>query len=182
MQETATIGWSDLYQELFSFVHKKVKDRPTAEDIVQDVFIKVHTKSSQLKDEEKISGWIYQITRNAIADHFRQVSKNIEPVNVDWEGNYHEFNDCVATCLKVLMGTLPEKYRIPLELTELENLNQNELADRLKISYSGARSRVQRARKMLKDKVDELYLIRTDSYGNVIACENRVACCCKQEC
>jgi RNA polymerase sigma-70 factor, ECF subfamily len=182
MQETTTMIWGSLYQELVTFVHAKVKDKPTAEDIVQDVFIKVHTKSNQVREADKLSGWIFQITRNAIADHFRSSSKTIEPINVNWETDQQELNDCVAQCLKVLMNTLPDKYRIPLELTEFENLSQHALAARLNISYPGARSRVQRGRKMLREKLDELYRIKTDSYGNVILCENRIPCHCQQVC
>ena len=181
-QSISTISWHDLYNELVSFVNAKVKDKSTAEDIVQDVFVKVHTKSNQLREADKISGWIYQITRNAVADHFRNSSRNVEPVNVNWESDYHNFNDCVAYCLKVLMTTLPDKYRIPLELTEIENLSQYELAKRLNITYSGARSRVQRARRLLKEKLDELYLVKTDTYGNIISCQDRTPCCCKKEC
>ena len=176
------LSWDGLYSELVSFVYAKVKDKSTAEDIVQDVFVKVHTRSGQLREAEKISGWIYQITRNAIADHYRTSNKSLDPVNIDWENDQHELNDCVAHCLKVLMGTLPEKYRIPLELSELEDVSQYELADRLNLSYSGARSRVQRARKMLKDKLDELFHIRTDAYGNVITCEDRIPCRCDRKC
>jgi RNA polymerase sigma-70 factor (ECF subfamily) len=176
-QHLTTITWDDLYGELLSFVNSKIKDKPTAEDIVQDVFIKVHTRSSQIREAEKITGWIYQITRNAIADHFRRVSKNTAVVNVDSDSDYHEFNDCVAQSLKALMATLPDHYRIPLELTESENLTQYEIAERLNISYSGARSRVQRARKMLKEKLDELYLVKADSYGNILVCSSRISCC-----
>ncbi|HEY3405000.1 MAG TPA: sigma-70 family RNA polymerase sigma factor [Ohtaekwangia sp.] len=182
MQEIASITWDSLYGELVSFVHTKVKDKPTAEDIVQDVFIKVHTRGSQLKETEKIANWIYQITRNAVADHFRKAARNIKPVNVDWESSYHEFNDCVAHCLQVLMNTMPDKYQVPLRLAEVDNLTQYEIAEKLNISHSGARSRVQRARKMLKDKLDELYYIKTDSYGNVISCEDRLPCCCTKKC
>jgi RNA polymerase sigma-70 factor (ECF subfamily) len=181
-QTISTITWDSLYHELVSFVYSKVKSKSTAEDIVQDVFVKVHTKSGQLKEAEKISGWIYQITRNAVADHFRNLSRTIEPVNVNWESEYQGLNDCVAHCLKVLITTLPDKYRVPLELTELEDLSQYEVAQRLNITYSGARSRVQRARKLLKEKLDELYLVKTDSYGNIIVCEDRVPCCCKRAC
>jgi RNA polymerase sigma-70 factor (ECF subfamily) len=182
MNTTPTITWDDLFSELVAFVFSKVKDKPLAEDIVQDVFIKVHTKSNQLKEVDKISGWIYQITRNAIADHFRSNSKNIKPIDVNWDSDFNEFNDCVARCLGILITKLPEKYRIPLELTEVGNLSQLEVAERLNITYSGARSRVQRARKLLKEKIDELYLIKTDSYGNVIVCENRDSCCCRRDC
>ena len=182
MQEIPSISWRSLYGQLLSFVEAKVKERATAEDIVQEVFIKIHSKAGQLKETDKISGWIYQITRNAVADHFRKHSRNVDPINVDWESSYHEFNDCVAHCLRVLLGSLPEKYRIPLQLAELDNLSQYEIAEKLNITYSGARSRVQRARKMLKDNLDELYYIETDRYGNVIVCENRVACCCNRKC
>jgi RNA polymerase sigma-70 factor, ECF subfamily len=127
-------------------------------------------------------GWIYQITRNTIADHFRKNSKALAPINVDWESNYHEFNDCVAQCLKALMAKLPDQYRIALELTEVENLSQYAVAQRLNISYSGARSRVQRARKMLKQNLHDLYYIKTDNYGNVIRCEDKVPHCCSKEC
>lgn len=182
MEAQAVVMWDSIYQELLAFVYKKVRDKPAAEDIVQDVFIKVHTKSEQIKDADKISGWIYQVTKNAVADYFRRNAKSIAPVDVNWDSHNYEFNDCVASCLKVLMSTLPEKYRVPLELTELENLTQHELAGRLKISHSGARSRVQRARKMLKTKLDELYLIKTDTYGNVIVCEDRNPNCCQRDC
>ena len=182
MQQTGSVSWDTLFGELVRFVHARVKDKPTAEDIVQDVFIKVHTKGGQLKEAEKISSWIYQVTRNAVADHFRSASKNIAPIDVDWESSYHEFNDCVARCMRVLMSTLPEKYRAPLELAELDGLTQLEVSQRLDISHSGARSRIQRARKMLKDKLDELYYIKTDRYGNVLACEDRLPCCCKGSC
>lgn len=80
------------------------------------------------------------------------------------------------------MDTLPDEYRIPLALTELENQSQYQVAQALNISYSGARSRVQRARKMLKQKLDELYYIKTDSYGNIIVCEDRDPCCCSRKC
>ena len=80
------------------------------------------------------------------------------------------------------MATLPDKYRVPLELTEIENVSQYEVAERLGITYSGARSRVQRARKLLKEKMDELYVIETDAYGNILTCVDRVPCCCKSDC
>jgi RNA polymerase sigma-70 factor (ECF subfamily) len=80
------------------------------------------------------------------------------------------------------MATLPDKYRIPLQLAELEGLSQYEIAEHLAISYSGARTRVQRARKLLKEKMDALYHIQTDCYGNILVCEDRIPCCCKPAC
>jgi len=175
------IPWSKTQQELKAFVFRRVKDKALADDIVQDVFLKVHTKLGQLKDMEKISGWVYQITRNLINDHFRNKSKTISANDLDWESDHQRLNDCVSSCLQEMLLTLPEKYREALELTEIKNLSQTELAQKLNISYSGAKSRVQRARQMLKEKMEESYRIKMDSYGNVIVCENRVPCNCNQD-
>ena len=175
------ITWTKTQYELRNFVYRRVRDKALADDIVQDVFLKVHAKLGQLKDTEKITGWIYKITRNVITDYFRNKSKTISAHDLDWESDHQILNDCVSSCLQEMLLTLPEKYREALELTEIKNLTQTELAQKLNISYSGAKSRVQRARQMLKEKMEESYHIKTDSYGNVIFCENRIPCGCNQD-
>ena len=148
--------WNEISSELRNFVYRKVKDRDAANDIVQDVFIKVQAKIPQLRETEKIAGWIFQITRHTITDYFRAKTKTLTPSELEWDNEAHDFNDCVAFCLNKLMYTLPEKYREAVVLTEIENLSQTELAERLGISYSGAKSRVQRGRQMLKEKLTDL--------------------------
>lgn len=170
--------WNEISTELRKFVFRKVKDRDVANDIVQDVFIKVQSKISQLRENEKIAGWIFQITRHTIIDYFRSKPKTLTIDELQWDNETQDLNDCVAFCLNKLMYTLPEKYRDAVVLTEIENLSQTELAERLGISYSGAKSRVQRGRQMLKDKLTDLYHIKTDSYGNIIVCEDKVPCNC----
>lgn len=182
MEADTLLTWNNLQTDLKNFVYRKVKDRALAADIVQDVFLKVQSNHSQLKDKTKLSAWIYRITQHVVMDHFRKSATPIKAIDIDWENSQHEFNECVAHCLNALMDKLPEKYRVALRLTELENLSQYEVAERLNISYSGARSRVQRARKLLKEKLEALYLIKTDSYGNIIMCENRIPCCCQKPC
>lgn len=175
---TASLNWELFQHELKGFVYKRVKDKSVTEDIVHDVFLKVQSKMEQLRDREKTTGWIYQITRNAIADHFRKKAKeNINPKDLDWENNPGNFNDCVSRCLNELLPTLPDKYRIPLEMTELENISQIEVAARLGLTYTAAKARIQRARRMLKDRIDEVLIVKTDCYGNVILCRDRTPCC-----
>jgi RNA polymerase sigma-70 factor, ECF subfamily len=174
-------NWNGLQQQLKAFVFKKVKDMAATDDIVQDVFLKVHSRLTQLKEAEKLSGWIFQITRNAITDHFRRQSKILNTVDLDWESDGQVLNECVASCLQEMLITLPDKYREALELTEIKNMSQLQLAETLNISYSGAKSRVQRARQILKDRMDELYVIKMDAYGNVIVCENKAPCSCPQK-
>lgn len=165
---------------LRGFIYKRVKDNQLTDDILQDVFLKVQGKIEQLQNNEKIVGWIYQIARNTITDYFRSKSKSIQIEELDFESDHNQLNDCVHYCLQEMLLTLPEKYREALELAEIKNLSQIELASKLGISYSGAKSRVQRARQMLKEKMEEHYKIKMDSYGNVIVCENRLPCNCSQ--
>lgn len=181
MKTSEVIIWTKTQHVLKSFVYRKVRDKALAEDIVQDVFLKVHAKLGQLKDTEKVSGWIYQITRNTITDYYRNKSKGISFQDLNWDSDHQVLNACVSNCLQEMLVTLPEKYREAIALTELENLSQTHLAERLNISYSGAKSRVQRARQMLKDKMEQQYNIKMDAYGNVIVCENRVPCNCNQD-
>jgi RNA polymerase sigma-70 factor, ECF subfamily len=171
------LNWNNVQNELKAFVIKRVKDRQVTDDIVHDVFLKVQGKIQQLKDSEKIFGWIYQITRNTIIDYYRKNAKVIHANEVDWEPNPPNFNECVSGVIAELIPTLPEKYRIPLEMTELRNMSQLEVAAELNLGYSAAKSRVQRARKMLKDKIDEILIVKTDGYGNVILCKDKNQCC-----
>ncbi|HEY9049079.1 MAG TPA: sigma-70 family RNA polymerase sigma factor [Ohtaekwangia sp.] len=178
MEALSTTTWRFFENDLKGFVYKRVKDKALTEDIVHDVFIKVQNKIGQLQESKKITGWIYQITRNTIVDHFRKQSKVINTSDLNWSDDVANFNECVENALKKLLSTLPPKYREALQMAELENLSQVEMAARLGISYSGVKSRVQRARQVLKQKLNEALIIKTDAYGNVIVCTNREPHCC----
>jgi len=164
--------------ELLGYVVKRVKDKSLAEDIVHDVFLKVQARSLQLKESDKMAGWIYRITQNAIIDHFRFQSRVVRSEDLDWSEDKTSLNECVESCLAEKLATLPDKYREAIELSEVQGLSQLDLAKRLNISYSGAKSRVQRARRMLKEIMDREYHVKLDNYGNVIRCENRLPCGC----
>lgn len=180
MNALQTEIWTTTQDKLRNFVLRYTHDRAVADDIVQDVFLKVHSKIGQVRESDKLVGWIFQVTRHAITDYFRQKSKTIDAKDIDWDSDQVSLNDCVSSCLADMLATLPAKYREALELIELKNLSQLELAKALNISYSGAKSRVQRARQMLKERMDERYNIQLDKYGNVLVCENKIPCSCPQ--
>lgn len=170
--------WNQMQGRLMNFVLRYTKDKSLAEDIVHDVFLKVHDKLPQLREREKISGWIFQIARNTISDHFRNKSKQVNPIDLNWESEERSLNECVSFYLGEMIKTLPAKYREALELTEMKGVSQINLSEKLNISYSGAKSRIQRARQMLRRKMNDAYRIRFDSYGNAIFCERPLPCGC----
>ena len=176
--------WDNYRLQLFNYIRRQVQDAHDAKDILQDVFIKAQTRRDEIKDFSRLAGWMFSITRNAIADHYRKIKKDkriTEHATVNEIQPDHSYNNCVATCLQQLMYTLPEPYRDALIKADVENIPQTELASALGLSHSGAKSRVQRARKMLKDKLTDLYKIETDRYGNVIVCEDKVPCACNPD-
>src|SRR5687768_12597851 len=106
--------WKTYRLQLFNFIKRKVNDGQIAKDILQDVFIKAETRKHEVKDIKSLGGWMFAITRNAIADHFR---KDIREKNVMQQMVSEEilpdpaYNACVAQCLNQLIYTLPQPYQ-----------------------------------------------------------------------
>ncbi len=169
MKKNTLIIWKNLNARLINFINQKVKNLDRAKDINQDVFIKVFSKIDTLKDKDKMIPWIYQITRNEINNYFRKhkFSNEIEisekPEFLD-ENLTLEFSKCITP----MIDALPEKYKQAIHLTEIEGMSQKDLAKQLGISYSGAKSRVQRGRDMLKILFEQCCEISSDAYGNII--------------
>jgi RNA polymerase sigma-70 factor (ECF subfamily) len=175
-----TIPWHTIRKELKTFVNRKVRNTAIADDVVQEIILKVHGRLNTLREPSRLRAWIFQVARNTITDHFRSAGKTVESVVevAPVEEQPNSFNDCMANCLHEEMKALPAKYKEALELSDVNSLPQIELSERLQLSYSGVKSRVQRARAILRMRMDRKYIIQTDSYGNIIVCENRQSGCC----
>jgi RNA polymerase sigma-70 factor, ECF subfamily len=167
---------------LKDFIKRRVKNDEDAEDILQTVFYKIHYNIDNLNETEKIHAWIYRITKNAIADFYR-AQKNesyikelqddiIDEVQEEVTANYE-----IAQCLKTMIQCLPEKYKQAIILTEFQNLTQKELGERLGLSVSGAKSRVQRARIKLKEMLLSCCYLELDPLGNVIDYKHKCSDC-----
>ncbi|MEZ4884857.1 MAG: sigma-70 family RNA polymerase sigma factor [Chitinophagales bacterium] len=160
--------WKDLYNELFAFINSKVKNDEVSKDILQDTFLKAHSNIQNLKDSSKLTSWIYQITRNNINDYFRKKKYTIQiehlELVVEQEPSYQNLSNCINSKIK----QLPEKYEEAMVLTTFKNLKQTELAEYLGISYSGTKSRVQRAKEKLKELVIACENVETDQKNTKI--------------
>lgn len=170
--------WDNFTIQLRRFIASRVRNETDAEDILQEVFIKIHRGIDKLENQLKLEAWVYQITRNAIIDYYRRsdngvkVTSELPDVLAEENGN-EEIESEVAAWLRPMMEELPEKYREALQLTEIQGLTQKELADRLNISISGAKSRVQRAREKLKDVLLECCHVEVDRRGKVVDWESK---------
>ncbi|MBI3518302.1 MAG: RNA polymerase sigma factor SigZ [Bacteroidetes bacterium] len=179
MTTTETI-WKAFHQELFNFIHKRVKDKDASKDILQDVFIKIHLKLKTLNEKDKLTSWVYQITRNSILDYFRK-QKLKSPLSDNLAELTEEklFNAELANCLKPMIEQLPDNYREAILQTEMGSLSQKEYASKLGLSYSGAKSRIQRARQQLHALFNECCSIESDKYGNIMEHVCKKGCGCQ---
>lgn len=165
------MGIEEIYLEfnksVFQYVFSKVKNKHTAEDIVQDIFIKINDNLKNLKEMKKIKSWIFTIARNSIMDYFRKNKHYIDIDELDIpEENERNENECYHKCLTPFINKLDLKYKEALLNTELGTLSQKEYADEVGISYSGMKSRVQRARQKIEEEFVSCCIIKTDSRGN----------------
>ncbi|GIO13794.1 RNA polymerase sigma factor SigZ [Cohnella xylanilytica] len=163
--------WREYQEPVQRFVRNRARSEADADDIVQTAFLKIYANQDQLKDERKLKPWIYQIVRNAIVDHYRKQRRTeeiSEELPAPGEEAERDYSREVIACFESTIPHLPEVYREALVLSELRGLSQKELAERLGISYSAAKSRVQRGREMLRRLLTGCCHIETDAYGNIV--------------
>jgi len=180
MQTTTEKIWEDFHTKLNIFILKRVPDDQTAEDILQDVFLKIHTRIDTLRNTDKLQAWIYQIARNAITDYYRThkpIAEAPEEISMPEPLLNEDVIQELAPCIRAMIDSLPADSRQALILTEYEDLSQKELAERLGISFSGAKSRVQRAREKLKTMLLDCCHFEFDHAGRVIDYQPRCNCC-----
>jgi len=170
--------WKEFSDRLRSFIRARVASDADADDLLSDVFVKVHTRIDTLRDDQRVAPWLYQITRNTLIDSYRRRHVYTELVDLPEPGEPEsDAEKAIASDLRGMVDDLPDMYREALVLTEFEGLSQVQMADRLGLSVSGAKSRVQRARGMLRDELLACCHFEFDRRGNLIDFTPRRACC-----
>ena len=171
--------WNTFKSELLAFIKSRVTDKSMAEDILQDVFIKILTKKDELRDESKLTSWIYQITRHKIIDYYRL--KNLvdykDKLEIELPEEVSHFDPDFLCCLKPFINQLDSKSKDAVLKTSFEGLSQKEYAVLNNLSYSAAKSRVQRARLKLKESFTTCCQYQFDIYGNILP-DSVSACNC----
>lgn len=172
--------WAAYRQQLYYFVLKRVNDPQSAEDIVQDVMVKAFTSRDALRDDAKVQAWLYQITRHAITDYYRAhkdvgalPDENLLPEAGQDADARAELAHC---CIRPFVEQLPAPYQEAIRLSELEGLTQAEVAQKEGISLSGAKSRVQRGRQLLKRALLQCCQFEVDQRGQVTNYEPQKQC------
>ena len=180
--------WREMHERLLAYIRPRVAGADDAEDILQDVFVRIHTRMDQLRESDAFTGWVYQITRNAITDYHRRRATAARAMEglADHAGEPQAGEEDITRqneadfvhCLDPMLDQLPSSHREAIALTELGGMTQTQAADELGLSVSGMKSRVQRGRAQLKDAILDCCAIEFDRRGGVVDYHRRDGCPC----
>jgi RNA polymerase sigma-70 factor, ECF subfamily len=150
--------FAGLHERLRGFVGRRIGDPDAADDLAQEVLLRLHRSLGELRVEDRLDAFAYRIARNAIIDHYRsrasakEIAADSDDLiaRIDAHGANDEDEPTgrqeLARCLEPLVRRLPEPYRQALTLTDLGELSQVEAARIAGLSVPGMKARVQRAR------------------------------------
>lgn len=176
--------WLDFSKPVKEFIRNQTHNAEVTDDLLQEVFIKIHQHLHELREEERLAGWVFQIARNTALNYFRSKKRALEQEDTVYQNNLeqtyfseNELNTMVAQWLEHFRQDLDPKYEEALRLVDIEGLSQVQLAEKLGISVSGAKSRVQRGREQLKQKLMDCCPVKVDAYGNIIEIRNKKGEC-----
>ena len=169
----------EFYNFLEAYILGKVNDKQIAEDIVQEVMIKLvetHQKSPQINN---IKAWLFQVSRNTIFDYLKK--NNIDTnIDNDWKIENIEFNESskviVSDYILPMIQMLPLKYAVPLKMSDIDNIPQKDIASKLDLGISATKMRIQRARTKLKELFIECCDIEYDKKGVFVSCTIKKHC------
>lgn len=161
-------AWSRFKNRLHAFALRRVGAPDEADDVVQAVLVRLLQHQDRI-ESDRLAAWLFRTARNAVIDRRRRSGR--EAVAAE-EAALHAAaevpDDAVpelAACVQPLLGMLSEEDRIVLEDVELNGRSQTDLARTLGVSPSTVKSRVQRARRRLREQVERCCAIELDSRG-----------------
>lgn len=178
--------WEELHGNLRAFISRRVRNQSDVDDLVQRVLLQIVKGLGSLRDAERLHAWVYRTARNIIVDYYRSSTARREvasggvedladgpdsqaPSEEDDRAALQE----LAACMTPMIRQLPPAYREAIMLADLEGVNQADAADRVGISVSGMKSRIQRGRKQLKAVLEECCRVHLDRRGTIVAYDPR---------
>lgn len=169
--------WQEHQKELKNFIFKRVKDRDLANDISQEVLLKVYNFCLSKSGVKNVRSWLFQIAQNTIIDHYRMQSKfsDTEIPEKPQEDENLTFQEA-GKYIVPMLEFLPEAYSVPLKLSDMDGMRQADIANKLGLSLPATKSRIQRARQLLMEEFITCCHFEKDPGGNLLSFEIKDSC------
>jgi len=176
--------YDQYHSKVRKFILTLVKDEWVADDIIQETFLRIQQNMESLRDPSKLSPWVFRIAYNLCQDHFRQSKISRKKERIDQE----EMEDLkeafiqkeldvqkeleqrqMGECVQDQINLLPESLRTVLVLFDITEFSHQEIADILGITVKNVKVRLHRARKKLKNILEEKCDFEIDE-RNILVC------------
>lgn len=150
-------AWDENGQALKNWLVKKTGDSDQAEDLLQDIFIKALQNKTRFCTLTHAKSWLFTIARNTLIDSYRQAKLEIYADSDSGFDSAAQQETApivnLQQCLSRVLGELDEQDKEVIELCDIQGLSQNDYAKRKGLTLSACKSRVQRARKKLREQM-----------------------------
>jgi RNA polymerase sigma-70 factor, ECF subfamily len=165
-------AWREFSRRLERFVAKSAAAREDVEDVVQEVFLRLVRRPPRDFDAARLRAWLWRAARRVLIDRAKRrgLPETAAPVDVAAAEAPAEKDDpavALARCLATMRRELPDDDRVALERADMEGERLSDLARSLGLSESGAKSRVVRARRKLRDVLKRCCAVERDRLGGV---------------
>jgi len=179
--DAVDLPWDDVHANLRTFIRRRVRNPADADDLVQQVLLRLVAGLDSLRDTDRVYAWVYRTARNVIVDHYRsavtrrevasgdavEIATALPAIDAVGEDEGTALRE-LAACMAPMLTRLPAAQQTALRLTELEGRAQAEAARMEGVSLSGMKSRVQRGRRQLRAALDACCAVHLDRRGGVM--------------
>ncbi|RTZ17734.1 RNA polymerase sigma factor SigZ [Vibrio aquaticus] len=168
--------WGEYQSALKSFLHSKVSNPDDVDDLQQEILIKTHQNLATVKEADSVKSWLFQLANRTIIDFYRKRARQqrdgeLNPDDLWFEQEEASLEQEMAECIQPFVDALPQEQSSLISAVDLQGASQKQLADKVGLSYSTLKSRVQKGRVELRKLFEECCTLQLDKNGSVIDCE-----------
>lgn len=170
----------EISEPLRRYLVRLVGNRATADDLLQDTLLKIARALPGFEGRSSIKTWAFTIATRVATDHFRRPQNRAQIVDIDDFSPVHDAEidqglvvDEMSSCVREVIDSLPEDYRTALVLHDLEEQTAAQVAEIVGCSLATAKIRIHRARRRLKQALDEECRFYRDE-NNVFRCDRKL--------
>jgi len=171
----------ELSAPLLRYLRRQVGENVLAEDLLQDTLIRIARGLPEFAGRASLKTWAFSIATRVVIDHFRQPSNRVHIIDIDEVGEVSDADpaiddrlvfDEMSTCVRQVIDSLPEDYRVALVLHDLEGLSAIHTAEICGCSVPTAKVRIHRARLRLKRALEQECNFYRDN-DNIFRCDRK---------
>ncbi|MDP2028721.1 MAG: sigma-70 family RNA polymerase sigma factor [Thiobacillus sp.] len=161
-------AWDKHEAELRAWLRGRLGNAHDAQDMLQDLFLKAMRQDKQFCEVTNARAWLFEVARNALADRLRLKKEQVElPDDLTVDHEETPVVESLAACLPRALSELSEEDRDAITRCDLDGMSQEDYSHLKGITLPGAKSRVQRARKRLREHLTGTCQVKFDAAGKV---------------